>query len=86
MSQKNQLPSSAWAKVFFLAALAALYLTLVSEWVSDSLPLMNFDTNSDFQDFRPFRHLITGMSRQIYKKTKKNKKKQKDKKKEKLKN
>ena len=34
--------------IIFLAALAALYLTLVSEWVSESMPFSNFDTESDF--------------------------------------
>ena len=41
----------------FLAALAALYLPLAS--VTDWLPLLNFDTKSDFWDLRPFRHLIS---------------------------
>ena len=33
---------------YFLAALAALYLTLVSESVTQWVPLYNFDTKSDF--------------------------------------
>ena len=32
----------------FLAALAAPYLTLVSQSLSHSVPLLNFDTKSDF--------------------------------------
>ena len=49
-----------------LAALAALYLTLVA----GSVPLLNFDTKSDFWHLRPFRQLISMMSRLKDKKTK----------------
>ena len=56
----------------------------VSEWVSQSLPLLNFETKSDFWHLKLFRHLIRVMSRQKDKKTKrqtdKNRKRQKDKK------
>ena len=58
---------------FFLAALAALYLTLISQWVTGWVPLLNFNTKSDFWHLRPFRHLIRVMSRQKDKKEKKNK-------------
>ena len=49
----------------FLAA-----LTLVIDWVSGSLPLLNFDMKSDFWHLTPFRHLISIMSRQKDKKAK----------------
>ena len=43
-----QLKVSHFAGYMFLGALAALFLTLVSQRVSDSLPVLNFDTKSDF--------------------------------------
>ena len=60
---KNTQPS---LRFQFLAALAALYRTLVAHCV----PLLNFDKKSDFWYLRSFRHLITVMSRQKDKKTK----------------
>ena len=43
-------------------------------WLSDSAPLKNFDTKSDFWELRPIRHLISMMSRQKDKKRQKHKK------------
>ena len=43
--------------VLFLAALAALYLPLVTEQVT-SRHFRILDTNSNFWGLRPFRHLI----------------------------
>ena len=55
----------------FLAALAALYLTLVS--LAGWLPLFTFDSKSDFWDLRPFRHLMSMIYRQKGKRQKKTK-------------
>ena len=68
-SGQHQIERGVWQDFIkhFLAALAALYLTLVTEWLTATL---EFWQKSDFWELRPFRHFIRVMSGQNDKKTK----------------
>ena len=49
----------------------------LGQWVGEPVPLLNFDTKSDFWDLSPFPHVISLISRQKDKNTKGQKEKKK---------
>ena len=52
----------------------------LGQWLSDWVPLLNFDTKSDFWHLTPFTHLIGVMSGQKDRRTKRQKENKKEKK------